>query len=182
MAVKTWTSERVTSADINTYLTNSGLVYVTSQTFSAVASVSFNNCFTSTYDNYYIQCSVIGSVAGNAYTLRYRAGGTDATSADYSIWGFYWNTSAVNLTTTGATSVFISNRSTSVYDVTNIYVFGPAQSRTTGHQIDAIELNTGLLIKTAGRFGLTSAFDGCTIAAASGTITGTISVYGYRKP
>ena len=182
MAVKTFSSERLTSPDVNTYLTNSGLVYVTSQTFTGVTSVSFNSCFTSTYDNYYLQCSVIGSVAGNAYTLRYRASGVDATSADYAYWGFYWSTTATNLTTTGTTSLFLNNRSTSVYDVTNVYIFGPAQARTTGHQVDSIELNTGLLIKTAGRFGLTSTFDGCTVAAASGTITGTISIYGYRKP
>lgn len=183
MAIKTFSAgEVLTAGDTNTYLNNGGLVYVTSQTFTGQTSVSFNNCFTSTYDNYYLQVSVIGSVAGNAYNMRYRVGGVDATSADYAYWGFYWNTSAVNLTTTGATGLFINNRSTSVYDVTNIYVFGPNQSRTTGHQVDSIELNTGLLIKTAGRFGLTTVFDGFTIYAASGTITGTISVYGYRKP
>ena len=56
MAVKTFTTgEVLTASDTNTYLANSGLVYVTSTTVgSGVSSVTVSNCFTSTYDNYRI--------------------------------------------------------------------------------------------------------------------------------
>ena len=54
MAVKTFTTEVLTSADTNTYLANSGLVYVKSHTITSGASVVVTDAFSSTYDNYLI--------------------------------------------------------------------------------------------------------------------------------
>ena len=60
MAIKTFTTgEVLTAADTNTYLANSGLVYVKSQTIgSAVSSVNVTSAFSSTYDNYVITLSM----------------------------------------------------------------------------------------------------------------------------
>ena len=56
MAIKTFTANSVlTAADTNTYLANSGLVYVTSQTVgTAVASVTVSSAFNSSFDSYKI--------------------------------------------------------------------------------------------------------------------------------
>jgi hypothetical protein len=56
MAIKTFTTgELLSSSDTNTYLANSGLVYVTSATIgTAVSSVAVANAFSATYDNYKI--------------------------------------------------------------------------------------------------------------------------------
>jgi len=56
MAIKTFTTgEVLTASDTNTYLANSGLVFVSSTTIgTAVSSVTVSNCFSSTYTNYKI--------------------------------------------------------------------------------------------------------------------------------
>ena len=56
MSVKTFGSEVLTSGDVNTYLANSGLVYVTSVNVgSGVSSVTVSSAFNSSYDNYVVQ-------------------------------------------------------------------------------------------------------------------------------
>jgi hypothetical protein len=184
MAVKTWTSERVTSADINTYLTNSGLVYVSEVSFSGAASASINNCFTSSFDHYRINISLIGSVAGNSYNMRLRTGGVDNTAANYYYYGFYWITSAVNLTTTAATGFFLNNRSATAtgYDLCTVELFNPQKPVLTTHRVESMETNTGLYIQTSGFYSATTTqFDGFTLYPGSGTLTGTARVYGYRQ-
>lgn len=183
MAVKTFTQgEVLTTADTNTYLTNGGLVYITETSFTTSTAVNVNNCFTSGYDNYKLVISMVGSVGGNAYNLRYRVSGADNTSASYFYYGFYWTTSAVNLTTTSATGLFLSNRSTGTsYDSCVVEVFNPQRAVLTAHQVEAIEVNTGLLIKTGGFFNGTNQFDGFTLYPGSGNMTGTVRVYGYRQ-
>lgn len=54
MAVKTFTDNTTLPAsDINTYLNNGGLVYITSQSVgSGVTSASITGCFSATYDAY----------------------------------------------------------------------------------------------------------------------------------
>jgi hypothetical protein len=184
MAVKTFTSERLTSPDINTYLTNSGLVYVTETSFTSATSVSVNNCFTSSFDHYRINISLIGSVAGNAYNMRLRTSGVDNTSANYYYYGFYWLTSAVNLTTTAATGFFLNNRSATAtgYDLCTVELFNPQRPVLTTHRVESMETNTGLYIQTSGFYSATTTqFDGFTLYPASGNITGTARVYGYRQ-
>ena len=59
MAIKTFTTgEVLTAADTNTYLANSGLVFVKQQTIgSGVSSVAVSDAFSATYDNYLITVS-----------------------------------------------------------------------------------------------------------------------------
>ena len=76
MAVKTFTTgEVLTASDTNTYLNNSGLVYIKSQTVgTGVSSVTVSSAFSSTYDNYFItwtggtisSLALIGVYMGNA--------------------------------------------------------------------------------------------------------------------
>ena len=56
MAIKNFTTgEVLTAADTNTYLANSGLVYVTSQTVgSAVSTVTVPGAFSTTWNDYRI--------------------------------------------------------------------------------------------------------------------------------
>ena len=61
MAIKTFTTgEVLTAADTNTYLANSGLVYITSVSLAgatAASPVAITSCFSSTYTNYRIVVS-----------------------------------------------------------------------------------------------------------------------------
>jgi len=61
-----------------------GLVYLNTTSFSAVASQSINDVFSSTYDAYRIVMDLLGSEASTGLRFRLRVSGSDASGAsDY---------------------------------------------------------------------------------------------------
>jgi hypothetical protein len=85
MAIKTFTTgELLTASDTNTYLANSGLVYVAQGTPTANATINIDSIFTSTYRNYYVVIRGTASSA-NAVYLRWRAAGATLTDNIYSV-------------------------------------------------------------------------------------------------
>ena len=108
MAIKTFTSGSVlTAADTNTYLTNSGLVYIAQgELTSSTASLTFNDVFSSTYDNYRIVIDRYRPVnALQALYMRLRVGGADiAANYNYSASGLYQDGSSTN-NSSGAVAV-----------------------------------------------------------------------------
>jgi hypothetical protein len=58
------------------------LTLITTTTFSASSSVSFNSVFSATYDRYLVVGSMTSSAAGVNHNLRLRASGTDNTTAN----------------------------------------------------------------------------------------------------
>jgi hypothetical protein len=79
MAIKTFTTgEVLTASDTNTYLANSGLVYITSATLSATA---LDGIFTSDYDNYRIVISNIDQ-SGSAGLLQFNFRNTSNATED----------------------------------------------------------------------------------------------------
>ncbi len=79
MAIKTFAvGEVLTASDTNTYLANSGLVYVAQTTFAAAATVQFTNVFNSTYSHYRSILQVTGSTGTNFY-IRLLVGTTPQT-------------------------------------------------------------------------------------------------------
>lgn len=164
----------------------SGLVRIATQTFSAVSSVSVNGCFTSSYANYRIVCTITAaSIDDQNVSLRYRASSSDNSSSNYSSGGvvgtsgdvtapvFQLNgTSHSSMTNTTTTA----NRSVGF----TMDVISPQLAATTSAVVNGI----GFTSVTFGRFFVTthnvaSAFDGFSLFPASGTITGTIRIYGY---
>ena len=108
MAIKTFTSgEVLTASDTNTYLNNGGLVYITQGALtSSTAALTFNNVFSSTYDNYRIvvdQFRPVNTLQG--LRMRLRVSGSDIAS-DYnsSATGLYQDGSSTN-TSSGAVAV-----------------------------------------------------------------------------
>ena len=81
MAVKTFTTEVLTSADTNTYLANSGLVYITSTTIgTGVSSVTLSSVFSATYDNYRVIYQIGDANTINALNITFN----NSTGATYS--------------------------------------------------------------------------------------------------
>jgi hypothetical protein len=69
MAIKTFTTgEVLTASDTNTYLANSGLVYVATVSPSAGSTIQFTNAFSNTYKNYRVIISGTASAGTNVYT------------------------------------------------------------------------------------------------------------------
>lgn len=65
MAIKTFTAGSVlTASDTNTYLANSGLVYIASGTATSGSIIDILGCFTSTYDSYKVVISDLRTTGG----------------------------------------------------------------------------------------------------------------------
>lgn len=185
MAVKTFTvSETLTASDTNTYLANSGLVYVTSTTFSGSSSVSINNCFTSTYTNYRVILSLNGSSAGAYAQLRMRASGTDQTGADWYRYGYYtsYGTGLTTYNAGGSTSFQPVGQWSSVLQSSAVMdIFEPQTANRTNLLCNTNDTGLGAVYNLNAVLALTTAYDGFTIFSSAGTMTGTITVMGYRK-
>jgi len=179
MAIKTFTAGSVlTASDTNTYLANSGLVYVTSATVgSGVSSVTVSSAFSSTYENYRIVYN--GGVGSTLHNMRLQLG---SASTGYYGAGNYANSSAA----TGGvgdnnTSLFRYIGGGDTYGSTVVLdLMSPQLAKAT--YVSAV-INTGTSFGFySGRYYPTDQFTAFTISPDSGTLTGgTIAVYGYRK-
>lgn len=91
MTVKTFTNEQLTAADVNVFLANAGLVYVSSTTVgSGVTSVTVSNCFSSTYNNYRLVFSnITGTVSNSPWQIQFNnsTGSTYKSTSAYLVYG-----------------------------------------------------------------------------------------------
>jgi hypothetical protein len=182
MAVKTFTAgEVLTASDTNTYLANSGLVYVTSATVgSGVTSVTVSNCFSSTYSDYQINLNGIVSSTGTQLRLTlgsantsyystqyYDLVGGGATGSAYVNNGAFWRFMEINVNVgENACSLIVNGPNT-----TN------ARKNFYGNYVGA---NFGGW--AAGQLVSSTQFTSFTITPATGTITGgTLTIFGFRK-
>ena len=124
MAIKTFTSGSIlTAADTNTYLTNSGLVYIAQgELTSSTASLTFNDVFSSTYDNYRIVIDRYRPVTAlSSLSMRLRASGADiAANYNYSQIGLYQDGSSTN-SSSGAVAV---NQIDTIFNSLNVVGLG----------------------------------------------------------
>lgn len=159
-----------------------GLVHVNTTTFTTQSSVSVNNCFTSTYENYQIKLNILGSTNQDV-SLRLRLSGTDATGANYN----RQRLSAISTTVAaagvgGETSFANQIKTSTVSSAVDISIFRPAAALPTGLIVlDSSTDGTVSLIFTVSNHTLSTAYDGFTFYPSTGTITGTIRVYGYKN-
>jgi len=164
-------------------LSASGLTYITSATASAAATLSVNNCFTSTYDTYLVMWDGLGSA--DAYmSMRLRASASDNTAANYNsqiltYQGTTVGTARLTGQTTWTSMAGNTTANTSAFIAT---LFRPALAVPTS-------VKSSTTYNTSGGWGADSilahtastAFDGFTLYPASGTITGIVRVYGYKN-
>ena len=171
-----------------TAITGAGLDLITTQTFSAVSSVSFNNCFTATYENYRIVVNAVGSTDGSSgvpIRFRFRSGGSDYTASTYAEFGIFVNAS-------GGPSRFFNNSVTEVtvgwhqnYGGQSSFDLNNAAQTGVNKHLVGNSFGSGTADGYGGvnmaRVLSTAAYDGFSIRPTAGTITGTIRVYGYRN-
>jgi hypothetical protein len=159
-----------------------GLSLIKTTNFTSQTSIAFDNVFTSEFQNYEIEASIIGT-GGAGLQHRLRTGGVDHSTSSYQF----------NYIRAEATTVFGSTANSddnwnlgTVRSGTHNYwktsIANPAISGTVTsvlfHCQDRASVNvydTG-----AGRNTSTDAFDGIRIFSGT-SMTGTISIYGLRK-
>jgi hypothetical protein len=182
MAVKTFTTEVLTSADTNTYLANSGLVYVTSATIgSGVSTVTVSSAFSTTYDNYRIVVSG-GYGSDDPQNILMTLGSTST--------NYYW--ARVGRSFADVDGGGASGGSTSSWRIGGITpqianfaadIFNPFLSDETAFASSNLYARTaGSIYFVGGYLNNTTSYTAFTLVPGAGTLTGgTVTVYGYRK-
>ena len=178
MAIKTFTTgEVLTAADTNTYLANSGLVYITSTNIGTSASATISNCFSSTYDNYRI---IIAGVTSGLVDFTIQL--TSITGSVYVCQGTYQlsGVSTVNAYAATSTTMPIGTFAATGNNFVQLELSSPNLAKIKYAYMTS---NSNLLSsQQGGLVNSTVQSTGFTVAAASGNISsGTITVYGYRK-
>jgi hypothetical protein len=158
--------------------------------FSNVSSVSLNDIFTSSYENYNIKIELSAISIDCGLRFRFRASGTDDSGGNY-IGAYpaisYLNAAANNYSGAGATShqFGTADAGTSAhFYFSDIIINKPAVAVQTLHTLTFTAVLTPGGV-TAGAGGGVhnngSVFDGITFFPASGTFSGKVWVYGYRN-
>lgn len=165
-----------------------GMVLVNKTDFSVVSSLSLNNVFTSTYENYRILFSTTYlSVASSDIGFRLRSAGVDNSASIYTRRRFYTSGGALTGTGTASTSWPISYNGSSYPDLqaSATDLFFPQASKKT------LAMSNTMYADNAGNSYLESmvlfhdavaSFDGMTLfPTTAANFSGTIRIYGYRN-
>jgi hypothetical protein len=184
MAIKTFTTgEVLTASDTNTYLANSGLVFVKQQTVgSGVASVTVSDAFSATYDDYKIIMSGIVFSGLGAATYLKISGSTGSTYFGNMIYNVPTSSAIGGVSAANGSSngFFIATSSNSGTTDSELVISAPFLVRTSNCVGNYSGRNYNGQFSTHDSNAASST--GFTIAPSSGTMTGgTITVYGYRK-
>jgi hypothetical protein len=160
-----------------------GLTLITAETFSAVSSVSLDGCFTSDYRNYRLLLEADNSTTATTQ-MRLRASGSDNSASVYDIHGVH---------NSGASVFGFNSQDASLWTLT---VTSSLQTRWFSFdlwrpQLAAATLLNVTLGQTSGATGIGATtsgvhtegnvFDGFSLIASTGTITGIVRVYGYKN-
>jgi hypothetical protein len=155
-------------------------------TFSAQTSVSLNNVFNSTYKNYRMFITATSSAGETDCNFRLRANGSDVSTSSYNFSevslganGTSYNRSG-GLATSGAFGRIGGN---GLGHITVDIAAPQIAQRTTTTSRSAADGSTSFFnASIASNFVSTTQFDGITIIlTGGGTMTGTVSVYGYNE-
>jgi len=163
----------------------SALTYVGGSTFSGVSSVSVNDVFSTTYDNYiiYINAALDSGGAEGGY-LRLRVSGSDDSNTVYNEQQLFGSGSSANAQRStsqnkGSWSDINTNPSVSV-----IQMFSPFATAKTSWQANSL-MYGGASLETQLRYSTftnTTSFTGFSlIKSGASNMSGTIKVYGLAN-
>jgi hypothetical protein len=158
---------------------SSGFVLLNTTSFSASASTSINDVFSTTYDNYKI---VIYTSADSDrdILLRLRVGGTDNSTASSYVWHRHASFAGTALFSDTSDSYWNIGCSATAAKFPQIVELGnPFIAEATG--ITATGGRHTLTQVTTGYHNQNTSYTGFTIFPNTGNITGKVSVYGYAK-
>jgi len=159
-----------------------GLVLITATTFSAVSSVSVDGCFTSDYRNYRIVLENTNSTTSEN-RIRLRASSTDNTDAVYDRASVFASSGGTGYQNDVAQTAWrFDTNYAAVINSRSFDVFSPALAARTfvnHHMVETAGTDIFVSLSGLGHRNAT-AYDGFTYYAVSGTITGTLRIYGYE--
>ena len=163
----------------------SGLFCVKAETaFSAVASVTADNVFSSTYTNYRI---VIRYQTSTSAELAMQLGAaTVYTATGYNYQSLQADSTTINgARSASQTSAFVGKDGGAFTCLTTLELSGPQLAEPTVYQAvntrNASAYTTPWVVQYFGNQSASTQFDGIKLLVASGTTTGSYTIYGYGK-
>jgi len=155
-------------------------------TFTGASSVSLNDVFSATYNNYKVDINITSASTNNADTLRLRVAGTDNSTSNYNYAGIFLRTSASSIVygNTSQTSFGdILPHSTNGNEAFSLNIYSPFVAERTKYNAGGIGQDVTSIATQfqAGVFAATTSFTGFTFISGSGTFTGRIRVYGLAN-
>ena len=187
MAIKTFTTgEVLTASDTNTYLANSGLVYITSASATSGATLNIDSIFSATYRSYRIVMEDVRIVSGvTGVSMQLRASGTTNNTTYYNVrQGFDYTTGAAGAapTANGASwnlplIVDGGNSAGCAVDI-----FNPFLTQKTGYAGQGIDSRTNGYgaLSGSGFHNTAASYTGISINHGNTYTNINVVVYGYR--
>jgi len=153
------------------------LTKISKQTFTTSSAVNVNSVFSATYSNYMILVEATNSTSNVDTILQLRASGTNTTTG-YSVQGYISQGSSVSADSASTGFYALRAGSTSL-SFGQVQIFSPFASTNTGF----VGTSTGSFGYNGGFGGRqtgTTSFDGFSLTPGAGTITGSVTIYGYE--
>lgn len=181
----TYTQSQMTSLlDAKSPVSTTGLVLINTTTFTTQASVSFNDVFSATYNNYLIHFALDGSTTQQDVNFRFRVASADNSSANYSRTALSQvSTTVSGQSLTAQTSwLGVGSAVSTQRQYADLTVFNPFATQYTAGMSNVLSTPNGATYQDRRMYGttVTTSYTGFTLIPAAGTITGTVSVYGYK--
>jgi len=174
-------------ASMNTALgtKKAGMVLLNTTSFSGVASVSVNDVFSATYDNYVVYIKSTPTGGSGLNSIRLRVGGADNSSNDYRLWYADPNSSSTSFSgaTGNPTSVFrvgvgrSGNADNTILNVMSPFVATQTQIIANNTNYDGTVLGA---LTTWGTMSVTTSYTGFTFTTPANAV-GTIRIYGVNQ-
>ena len=161
---------------------SASLVYIDKETFTTVATVIFDNVFSTNYDNYRFLINIDSSSASPDIAIRMRAAGTAATGSNY----YFQELNVASTTVSGVrvnadTSAVVGRSITTTGSIVILEIMNPYLTKNTNYASYGGYFDDPTIRNYTGSHRLTTSYDGIVFFPSTGTITGTITVYGYKK-
>ena len=181
----------LTASDVNTYLTNGGLVYVNQTTATNTAALSWDNIFSSTYDTYRIVFQIAARSLGAYMRFQWRNSGGNANTnyVSKSLWsniGLAGSTFADNDFAVDSVSIGPGGQQSAtswgIFTMDVGDVFAARYTSVTGSS-SAVRSGTANYNTMFGSLHQTAtSYTGLYLYASAGNFDVVATCYGYRKP
>jgi hypothetical protein len=157
--------------------------------FTSASAISLNGCFNSTYNAYKVLVDITASSASSDLSFKYRTAGTDLsntyyggfTGLNHSGTGVTW---AINNSSGAKVAEFVTFTKRAAF--VDLSLYGPFLTDTKAATWNVQCVHTSSSTGMGGAGGVSydtagSASDGISFIKSSGTMSGSIRVYGYRN-
>lgn len=177
------TATGTTTATWQTPAAGSGVLeFVGETTFSSASSVQINDVFTSDYENYVVIVEQYANSGTDVLLLRMSIGGTPlASGSSYISCGTKTSTAGAvtnNFSSTGSDQIYMTNsKASSRVGATRMRIFAPQLAQATSVLWEGIG---GSYYNGGGEVTTTTQYDGMYLAPLTGSITGSVKVYGVK--